>query len=178
MKRLLVSSFVLLSTLISTALADSLFDTLHGLNGKSFAGRMTFPADPTHEMNQPMTITVEVISDNEIRVPFQVGENKSRTWILTRSQDGIQLKHDHRHQDGTPDALTNYGGLAKKVELSTLLIFPADAETIEMLPEAASNVWSLRLSPDNTQLHYYLERHSKPRFEATFDLTEKTRITP
>jgi hypothetical protein len=154
------------------AIADtsSLFDFLHGLNGKTYPGRMTFPANSTDEMNKPMQITVQVVSDNEIRIPLQVGEDRSRTWVLTRSEAGVLLKHDHRHADGTPDKTTNYGGLAAKVELGTLLIFPADEETRTMLPEASSNAWSLRISPDGSKLYYYLERHAKPRFEAAFDL--------
>lgn len=170
--RPLFLSFLLLAVTWAPAQADSLFETLQALNGKSFSGKMSFPNDSKHEMNKPMTITVEAVSDEEVRVPLKVGENRSRTWILTRTPEGVQLKHDHRHEDGTPDDVTNYGGLDSKSELSTLLVFPADADTAKMLPEAASNVWSLRLSPDGKQLFYYLERHGKPRFEAVFDLSQ------
>lgn len=148
----------------------SLFSHLQRLDGKTFPGRMSYPSDPDHEMNKPMTITVEVVSEQEIRIPLQVGEDSSRTWVLTRTPAGILLKHDHRHQDGTPDRVTNYGGLATRVELGTLLVFPADEETSALLPEAATNAWSLRLSPDGSRLYYYLERHREPRFEAVFEL--------
>jgi hypothetical protein len=162
----------MLLALMAPALAEttSLFDFLHGLDGKTYPGRMTYPSDSDHEMNKPMQITVQVVSDNEIRIPLQVGQDRSRTWVLTRSDAGVLLKHDHRHADGTPDEVTNYGGLAAKVELGNLLVFPADQETATLLPEASSNAWSLRLSPDASQLFYYLERHAKPRFEAAFDL--------
>ena len=40
----------------------------------------------------------------------------------------------------------------------------------KLIPEAATNVWTLRLSPDNGELTYRLERHGKPRYEATFKL--------
>lgn len=131
---------------------------------------MSFPENATHEMNKPMQITVQVISDTEIRIPLQVGEDKSRTWVLTRSAAGVQLKHDHRHADGTPDEVTNYGGTASNIELGNQLVFPADEETSRQIPEAATNTWSLRLAPDEGTLYYYLERHAKPRFEAAFDL--------
>lgn len=152
------------------ASAQSLFDTLKSHDGKTYAGRMSYPSDPEHEMNQPMLITVVVVSDDEIRVPFQVGSNRSRTWVLTRNQEEITLKHDHRHTDGTPDELTNYGGTDKDVLLGNQLVFPADDETKAMLPEASSNVWTLRLSPDGKKLFYYLERHKTSRFEAVFKL--------
>lgn len=151
--------------------AQSLFDTLQKHDGRAYPGKMSFSNKANDEMNQPMLMTVKVVSESEIRVPFQVGENKSRTWILTRTAEGITLKHDHRHDDGTPDELTNYGGTDSNVQLGNQLIFPADQETITMLPEAATNAWSLRLSPDGKQLFYYLERHKQPRFEAVFDLS-------
>lgn len=162
--------FALLLTASTLASETSLFDYLKKLDGKTYSGSMTYPADPAHDMNQPMEITVKVISENEIRVPFKVGEDRSRTWILTRSPSGVLLKHDHRHEDGTPDDLTNYGGLDTQQQLGTLLVFPADEETAEMLPEASTNVWTFRLTPDRKRLYYYLERHQEPRFEAVFEL--------
>ena len=44
----------------------------------------------------------------ELRVPFHVGDNL-RTWILTRTDSGLRLKHDHRHEDGSDDPVTMYG---------------------------------------------------------------------
>lgn len=154
-----------------SAQTSSLFDLLRGLDGKSFSGRMTYPDHGEHEMNKPMRITVEVVSESQIRIPLQVGEDRSRTWILTRSSEGLQLKHDHRHADGTPDEVTNYGGIDRELALGRQAIFPADQETAQLLPEASSNAWSLRMTPDGRSLVYYLERHQQPRFEATFDLS-------
>lgn len=152
-------------------MAENLFDTLQSYDGKTYSGRMTFPNDSAHPMNKPMTITFRKVSDNQLRVPLHVGSDKSRIWIFTRLPKAIQLKHDHRHSDGTPDELTNYGGIDSLMRLGNQLTFPADEETTAILPEAATNVWSLRLSPDRKTLTYYLERNGKPRFEAEFDLT-------
>jgi hypothetical protein len=149
----------------------SLFDHLVTLEGRAFSGSMTYPDDPEHEMNRLMRIEIKKESDDVLRVPFQVGDDRSRTWVLRRDQEGVLLKHDHRHTDGTPDEVTNYGGLARPLGLGSLLIFPADEETAALLPEAASNVWTLRLSPDGKAITYYLERHGKPRFEAVFGLS-------
>lgn len=162
--------FALLLTVTGLASDSPLFDHLKELDGKTYTGRMAYPNDPGHDMNKPMEITVKVVSENEIHVPFKVGEDRSRTWILTRSKAGVQLKHDHRHPDGSPDELTNYGGLDTQQQLGTLLVFPADEETAQMLPEASTNVWTFRLTPDKSQLYYYLERDKKPRFEAVFEL--------
>ncbi len=174
MKKLVVL-LTLFVALLGPAQADEfpLFDHLKSLDGKSYAGALSFTNKEDDPMDKPMRMTVKVVSEEEVRIPFHVGEDKSRTWILTRTSDGLQLKHDHRHEDGTPDDLTNYGGTAQPSGLGNLIIFPADAETIEMLPEAASNHWSFRLSPCKTKLFYYLERHAEPRFEAGFDLSKE-----
>lgn len=163
------AAFLLLGGTASAERPD-LFDHLEALDGQSFTGSMTFPDDPHHEMNHPMRIEVRREGEGVLKIPLQVGEDRSRTWVLTRTEEGVLLKHDHRHADGTPDEITNYGGLARSPGLGTLLIFPADEETASMLPAAATNVWTLRLSPDGRFLVYYLERNSSPRFEATFDL--------
>lgn len=167
----LITLSLLLGLLCWTAQADTLYDTLITLKGKSFSGQMTFPDDPKHEMNKPLRLTVQVVSDDELRIPLWVGDDQSRTWILRRTPTGVRLKHDHRHADGTADTVTNYGGETSEIILGNQLVFPADEETRTLLPEAATNTWTLRLSPDGSRLYYYLERHRRPRFEAVFDLS-------
>jgi hypothetical protein len=174
MKLLAALLFFILTVPVS-AERPSLFDHLQGLEGESFRGSMTFPEDPDHEMNKPMNIEIIRVTDDELRIPLQVGEDRSRTWVLTRSDQGVLLKHDHRHEDGTAHEVTNYGGMSPPLGLGSLLIFPADQDTAVMLPAASTNVWTLRLTPDGRSLVYYLERESKPRFEATFDLGESNR---
>lgn len=147
---------------------DAFFERMAGLCGSIFEGYSSFPPDPDHDFAGKLLIaTVATCSDNEIRVPFVVGEDRSRTWILTRSEQGLLLKHDHRHEDGTPDEVTMYGGWATDDGAAWLQSFAADEHTQALLPEAATNVWSLSLAPDGGSLTYYLERHGEPRFKAT-----------
>ncbi len=175
MKKIVLSAVaLLLMSLGASAQEFPLFDHLKTLDGQVFEGRMNYSNKVDDPMDQPMTMRVEVVSDDQIRIPFAVGEDRSRTWILTRTDEGLQLKHDHRQPDGTPDDLTNYGGTAQPSGLGNLIVFPADAETVEMLPEAASNHWSFRMSAGGSNLFYYLERHAEPRFEVIFDLVSQS----
>lgn len=103
---------------------------------------------------------------NQIRVPFIVGTDRSRTWIITWSDRGLELKHDHRHEDGTPDAQTMYGGKANNAGTAHAQSFAADAYTAKLIPAAATNRWTLSLSPDGKMMTYDLERDGKPRFKA------------
>lgn len=170
MRKFIFLFILWLSIGLSTAQSQPLFEHLKNLDGRSFQGRMSFPSDPGHPMNKTMTISIKKVSDNQICIPLSVGRDKSRTWVLSKLPQGIQLKHDHRHSDGTPDEVTNYGGIDQHQSLGHQLNFPADEETKVLIPAAATNVWSLRLSPDKKTLFYYLERDNRSRFEARFEL--------
>jgi len=83
------------------------------------------------------------------------------------TENGLQLKHQHLHEDGTPDGDTNYGGTTNTNGTAFAQAFPADEFTQQLIPAASTNVWNLSLSDDKESLTYYLERHDKPRFKAT-----------
>lgn len=151
----------------------SLWNAIEPLCGQAFAGRMTEGTDPTDEAfgSQAMVMHVSECSDTEIRIPFHVGENRSRTWVLTRGEDFFRLKHDHRHEDGQPDEITQYGGDA--VDAGGLSVdFPADRYTAEMLPAAATNIWTIAIEPGET-FSYALRREEQGRrFKVEFDLSK------
>jgi hypothetical protein len=81
------------------------------------------------------------------------------------------MKHDHRHEDGTPDKVTMYGGYAKTGG-DSFHSFPADKHTAELIPAAATNEWSMVLSKDKKTLSYILKRDGQLRFHADFDLSK------
>jgi hypothetical protein len=113
---------------------------------------------------------------DEIRIPFHVGENRSRTWVLTRTADGIRLKHDHRHSDGTPDAVTMYGGDGPAGGLS--VDFAADAYTASLIPAAATNIWTIALDPGRTFTYGLRREEQNRRFRVSFDLTRPVDAPP
>lgn len=151
--------------------ATLFFENLRKLCGKRFDGATEFPKDePGHPLaGKKLTISVEQCSDHEIRIPLQAGEDKSRTWILTLREGRLLLKHDHRHADGTPDKVTMYGGWAAEGDANRQR-FPADSDTATLIPEAATNVWTLEIDAAKEQLIYALERHGQPRYKAAFNL--------
>ncbi|CAN0605440.1 unnamed protein product, partial [Ectocarpus sp. 12 AP-2014] len=82
----------------------------------------------------------------------------------------IELKHDHRHEDGTSDKVTMYGGTTSNGGLPELAVFPADEETATIIPAAANNVWWITL--DETSFTYNLRRIGTDRlFSVSFNLT-------
>ena len=68
-----------------------------------------------------LVMHVRSCEENDIKIPFFVGEDKSRTWVLHKNTDKIlTLKHDHRNQDGSEESLTQYGGTASNLGLENL----------------------------------------------------------
>ncbi|WP_395377416.1 hypothetical protein [Marinicella sp. W31] len=146
---------------------SAFFQNLKKYCGQHFSGTTVFPEEPSEDFrNKTLIAKFQTCSDDEIRIPFEVGNNTSRTWIISLSPQGLQLKHDHRHADGSPDEITMYGGINKTPGTARKQSFPADSHTAELIPDAATNEWFLSLSEDGNTLTYYLERHSKPRFKA------------
>lgn len=146
---------------------NKFFANLFELCGETFLGEATFPDDPDHDLvGEELSATISTCTEEEIRIPFHAGEDESRTWVFTRSDEGLHLRHDHRYPDGTAHDTTDYGGYANDEGSATAQYFPADEKTSEMLPEAATNVWMVEIEPDTGKLIYYLERHEEPRFRA------------
>ena len=147
------------------------FENLKKLCGQRFEGETVFPPDKNHPLaGKRLLMSVETCREKEIRIPFQVDQDKSRTWVLTLTDGGLLFKHDHRHPDGTPDKITMYGGLAAPGGTQYMQSFPADAETAKLIPEATTNVWTFQINPEKQQFIYYLERHKKLRYRAVFNL--------
>ena len=146
---------------------------------KSFAGEVVAaPANDTTFKNKLLVMHVRSCSENVIRVPFMVGEDRSRTWVFSREGEQLQLKHDHRHPDGAEDSITQYGGMTTNTGLSTLQVFPADQFTTQLLPAAATNVWWVELV-EGKYFTYNLRRMGTDRwFSVRFDLSKEIETPP
>jgi hypothetical protein len=167
--------------------ADVFFAGLAAHCGQAFAGRVVanvpLPAagatDPF--AGKALVMHVRGCGANELRIPFHVGEDRSRTWVLTRRDGGLRLKHDHRHADGTPDSVTRYGGDTAAPGSATRQEFPADAESRALfeaqgLHASLTNVWALEL--DERRFVYELSRPGGRLFRVDFDLTTQVELPP
>jgi hypothetical protein len=152
---------------------------LEKLCGKAFEGTVAnAPADDTTFKGKELVMHVRSCEKDRIRIPFFVGADKSRTWFLTRRNDRILLKHDHRHEDGTPDKTTMYGGWTTSGGAANRQMFPADQETADLIPAAAANVWWIDLTP-NEFFSYNLRRMGTDRFfSIKFDLKKEIPAPP
>jgi hypothetical protein len=152
----------------STNQSAQFFANLRKLCGQQFEGQTEFPLDADHPLaGKKLVIRIAQCSENEVRIPLHAGEDRSRTWLLTLSDNGLLLKHDHRHPDGTPDKVTMYGGWATEGD-ATRQRFAADEQTAKLIPEAATNIWTIEFDPGGERFVYELERNGQPRYKAVF----------
>ncbi len=164
--------------------------------GKAYAGRMISDEAVDAEMRgAPMVMHVRRCSAQRIEVPFHVQRqdgswDRSRTWVLTRTgagrSGGLRLKHDHRHEDGKPDAMTMYGGDTAQPGSARAQDFPVDAESQALFRRegrsvSLTNVWRVEVDPAGTPsagFAYRLLRQPPDarNFHVAFDLTRP--VTP
>lgn len=148
---------------------------LKRLCGKAYEGRVVSSDAADADMaRQRLVMHVRECTGDTVRNPFQVGANRSRTWVVARTPTGLRLKHDHRHEDGAEDKLTQYGGDTIGSGTPERQEFPADAFSKEMfvaqgLPQSVPNVWAVELRPGRT-FAYELRRPGR-FFRVEFDLT-------
>lgn len=161
---------------------DTFFANLSTLCGHAYAGRVvTTDAADASFTSQPLVMHVRDCSASEIRVPFNVGENRSRTWVITRTAEGLRLKHDHRHEDGSEDVLTQYGGDTANAGSATRQEFPADAHSQQLfrannIPASVDNIWAIEVHPGQS-FAYELRRPNR-HFRVEFDLTRAVPAPP
>ena len=156
--------------------------------GQAFAGEITAnePRSSEPDAFEGKSLVMHVrgcdTPDKEIRIPFHVGDDHSRTWILTRTDNGLRLKHDHRHEDGSEDTVTMYGGDTASSGTENRQEFPVDQESIatfkrEGLNASLENTWAMEVHPGQYFI-YELTRPNGREFRVQFDLTKPVELPP
>lgn len=185
MKPLAFAAALLLASCVSAGVRapqDQFFANLSALCGQSFEGRVvTTDARDAAFASQRLVMHVRECSATEIRAPFHVGDDRSRTWVITRTGAGLRLKHDHRHQDGEEDVLTQYGGDTISEGTAARQEFPADEHSralfiAQNIPLSAANIWAIEVHPGSAFV-YELRREGR-HFRVEFDLTRPVAPPP
>jgi hypothetical protein len=160
---------------------DAFLANLKSLCGKAFEGKVvsTDKADATMAKER-LVMHVRECTDDAVRIPFNVGENRSRTWVVTRTATGLRLKHDHRHEDGSEDKVTQYGGDTATEGTAQRQEFPVDAFSValferENLKASVTNVWAMEVTP---VLFAYELRRANRFFRVEFDTTRAIPAPP
>ena len=153
---------------------DAFFEAVSALCGRAFTGSVTIDnAQSSAFANEKLVMHVRRCDERQLQIPFHVGQDSSRTWLITKTGSGLSLKHDHRHSDGTEDTLTQYGGHTIDAGWAQAQSFPADQYSKELfvenaIPQSVGNTWQMYMYPD--RFTYRLIRQGR-EFRVDFDLT-------
>ena len=159
---------------------DAFWSRLATLCGQAFSGRVvegTAPSDQAFREAQ-LVMHVRECRDGEVRIPFHAGSDRSRTWVLTRTGSGLRLKHDHRHEDGAADAVTQYGGDTRDAGSAQQQEFYADEHTASLIPAARTNVWTMEVLPGERFAYALRREGTERRFRVEFDLARPVAAPP
>jgi hypothetical protein len=173
-----LSGITLDAPIVSIASHDAYFDNLRAHCGKAFAGKVVVDTPKSDGFDGALIMHVRNCTDHQLQIPFHVGNDHSRTWIITKTGSGLSLKHDHRHKDGSYAVSTMYGGHTLDAGWPNVQSFPADQYSKELFarlgnPQSNSNIWQMYIYP--TIFTYRMIREGR-EFRVDFDLT--TPVTP
>lgn len=166
---------------VSIQSQDAFFDSIAALCGKAFLGTVAVDNAPSDAFtNKTLIMHVRQCNTTQLLVPFHVGDDASRTWVITKTGSGLSLKHDHRHEDGSEDSLTQYGGHTIDAGWPQVQSFPADAVTKQLfvdqkIPQSIGNTWQMYIYPE--KFSYRLVRQGR-EFRVDFDLTKPIQPPP
>lgn len=142
--------------------------------GRAYEGRITHrpPEDQLFRGDERLVVHFRECSGDELKLPFHVEDNRSRTWILTRTDSGIDLRHDHRHEDGSPDENTMYGAHTRDAGSASRQEF--------LRPQAddgSTSGWAIEIVPGE-RYTYGTIRDGRWRYRLDFDLSAPVEPPP
>ena len=149
--------------------------------GQAYSARIVQDNAPSPAWDHPLVVHIRDCEDTVIRMPLHVGEDRSRTWVLTLNQDNIDFQHYHLHEDGSPDAVSPYGGKTLATGSATQQAFPVDEASkalfvAEGLDVSVTNTWTIDFPNDQT-MRYQLSRPGRI-FEVEVDLSQSIPLPP
>jgi hypothetical protein len=160
---------------------EAFFDALALHCGNAYQGGLTTapPGDDMITFEDILVVHFRECDENVLKAPFHIqtvadGEwNRSRTWIFTKHQDGLELRHDHRKPDGSEDEVTMYGGFQYGENEAGVQIFQSVPRTEE---SGIFRGWRIEIEP-NVRYTYGTVRGDEWSWRIDFDLTTPI-VTP
>ncbi len=182
-KTAIISSAIVLAACTQQSIdpQTAFMENLGALCGKSFSGRLVSTDESDKDFaSKSMIMQVRECTADEIRIPFHVGGNSSRTWIISKTNTGLTLKHQHNHEDGHADAVTMYGGDTALAGTSKRQEFPVDEYskamfTANSLNVSVTNIWAIEITP---KIYAYELRREGRHFRVEFDLNQEAPAPP
>jgi hypothetical protein len=160
--------------------AEAFFDNLAAQCGAAFPGQLAVApeGDDMLEGDELLVVHFRHCGDQELRIPFHIeqmdGEwDRSRTWIIRKVDDRLELRHDHREPDGSESEMTQYGGFTETPGNANQQEFRYDME----YADGSVRGWRIIIRPGEEYI-YGTIRNGEWTWRVDFDLSEPMEDTP
>lgn len=156
------------------------FENLRQHCGNAYRGRLAVapPGDRMLTGTEELIVHFRGCGRDTLLVPFHIDRgadwDRSRTWMFMRTADGLEIRHDHRKPDGTPDEQTMYGAFTLQ---------PGEARRQEFIlterraQDGSQLGWRVEIEP-NVRYTYGTIRGDAWTWRVDFDLTERVAPPP
>lgn len=149
--------------------------------GNAYSAKIVQDNDPSPAWDKPLVVHIRDCENAVIRMPLHVGDDRSRTWVLTQKPGYIDFQHYHLHEDGSPDAVSPYGGQTKDSGSASKQAFPVDEASKSLflkegLDVSVTNTWTIDF-PDSQTMRYQLSRPGRI-FQVEVDLSDPIALPP
>ena len=157
---------------------EAFWENLQQACGGAFAGRRTVarPVDEILVGTEQLVAHFRECSAEKVKIPFHIeleeaaggGWDRSRTWVFSRHDDRLELRHDHRKPDGTEDENNWYGGFTETPGTPFIQEFVYHGRQD---PEGLRLGWRIEIHPGERYV-YGTIRGDEWTWRLEFDLSE------
>jgi hypothetical protein len=150
--------------------------------GNAYRGSLTLepPGDDMLTGSEELIVHFRSCGQDTLLLPFHIeiedtGEwDRSRTWMFMRTADALELRHDHRHADGSPDDQTMYGAFTRSPGTATQQEFILTERTA---PDGSPLGWRIEIEP-HIRYTYGTIRGGEWTWRVDFDLADTVAPPP
>ncbi len=158
------------------------FDKLAVQCGNAYPGSLTLEPEGDEMLTGTELLIVHFreCDEDQLKLPFHIeieedgSWDRSRTWIYTKHEDGLEIRHDHRKPDGSDDDLTMYGGHSVGEGSSTRQEFKSVPRSEET---GMFRGWRIEIVPGE-RYTYGTIRDTSWSWRVDFDLSEPIEPPP
>jgi hypothetical protein len=146
------------------------FDHMRAHCGEEYPGRAVIaPASDDTFRPAYLGMRIESCTADQIRIPFIVDGDESRTWVLTMDNGDLVFTHEHLLEGDTLSSNSGWGGRAAAgTGTEWFQHFPDHRWSPDRVAEENRSHWRMRLDPEHGQFVYYLDRGTTPAYRLVF----------
>jgi hypothetical protein len=161
---------------------DAFWQNLQQHCGNAYGGGLVLepPGDDMLTGTEQLIVHFRACGRDTLLLPFHIEKeagtewDRSRTWMFMRTADALELRHDHRHADGTPDEQTMYGAFTSGEGTPNRQEFIL---TERRAADGSALGWRIEIEPDQ-RYTYGTIRGGEWTWRVDFDLSRPVPAPP